>query len=97
MAFLKKRGNTWFAVWRENGAKIIKTTGIPVKGRKEEKLALAAAEAMEKTSKGQAMLHVALDAVKATAELNGISSSMPSIKDYLESFQPNGKLQNARN
>ena len=97
MAFLKKRGNTWFAVWRENGVKIIKTTGIPVKGRKEEKLALAAAEAMEKTSKGQAMLHVALDAVKATAELNGISSSMPSIKDYLESFQPNGKLQNARN
>ena len=97
MAFLKKRGNVWFAVWREKGAKITKSTGIPVKGRREEKLALAAAESMEKTAKGQATLHVALDAVKATAELNGISSTMPTIKGYLESFQPNGRQQNAIN
>lgn len=32
MAHLKQRGAVWFAVWEQDGKKVVKTTAIPVAG-----------------------------------------------------------------
>lgn len=97
MAFLKRRGNTWYAVWTQDGKRIIKTTGIEVRGKKEEKLALQTAAAMEAAAKGELQLTRALDSVRTAAESMGMTAAIPSVYDYLTQFKPAGGESNARN
>lgn len=95
MAYLKQRGNKWFAVWRENGKKIVKATGVEVKGRREEKFAQATADAMEQAAKNPNMLAAALDAVRAAASLGGLNTTLPTIECFLNNYKPGGGKRNA--
>lgn len=97
MAYLKQRGNNWYAVWKDGARKIVKATGIPVKGKKEERLALQTALAMEAAAKGTSSLTRALDAVRSAAEALGMSSTNPPIDEYLTQFKPAGGASNAQN
>ena len=96
MAYLKLRNNVWFAVWREGGKKVVRSTKVQAKGKKEQKLAQVTAEAMEAAAKG-GCLSKALQAVRAVAETMGIGGEVPSVHDYLTDFKPGGKEQNASN
>lgn len=97
MAHLKRRGNKWYAVWTQNSKRTIKATGIEVKGKKEERLALQTAIAMEAAAKGNLQLTRALDSVRTAAESMGIVTPIPLIQDYLTQFKPAGGESNARN
>ena len=91
MASLKKRNNTWYAVWYQNGKQIVRTTNVPAKGSKERKLAQNAADAMESLSKGNVAVSSAVDSLRKVAETIGLASTMPTVKEYLEVYQPSGK------
>lgn len=97
MAYLKQRGNKWYAVWEQNGKRITKATGISVKGRAEKKLALLTAEAMESTAKNTATLSAALNAVRKASETLGLGATIPTIHEYLMNHTPNGKQNNIKN
>ncbi|MBQ2869262.1 MAG: site-specific integrase [Akkermansia sp.] len=97
MAFLKKRGNKWYAAWYHNGKYIVKATGISIKGKKEEKLAQQAATAMEAAAKGNIQLSRALESVRAAAESLGMSESLPLIEDYFTNFSPASRDSNRSN
>ena len=97
MAYLKKRGNKWYAVWHDNGKAIVKATGIPVKGKKEEKLALQTAESMEAAAKGNISLSRALDAVRSVAQTIGMSNAVPITIDYFSNHKPVGGESNQLN
>lgn len=97
MAWLKQRGNIWYAVWLEHGVKQVKTTKIPVKGNKERKFAQATAAAMEAASKGTLMLSSALDAVRMAAEAAGLGKSVPTIEEYFTGFEPSDNEHYCRN
>jgi integrase len=97
MAFIKRRGNKWYAIWTQDGKRITKATGIEVRGKKEEKLAQQTAAAMEAAAKGNLQLTRALDSVRSAAEALGVVSANPIIQDYLTNFKPAGGESNARN
>jgi integrase len=97
MASIKLRKNTWYAVWIQNGKQVVRTTNVKAKGAKEKKLAQTAADAMEGAAKGNIAVSSAIDALRKVAESIGLSSSMPSIKEYLQDYKPGGKEANARN
>jgi len=102
MAYLKQRGNTWYACWKVSGTKIIKSTGIKVSASgtpsaKAKKLAQVTADAMEQAATGGVALAAALDAVRSAAEMAGMSRTLPSIRDYLLSFIPSSSSSNRAN
>lgn len=97
MAYLKKRGNKWYAAWYHNGKYIVKATGISVKGKKEEKLAQQTATAMEAAAKGNIQLSRALESVRAAAESLGMSGSLPLIEDYFNNYTPSSGDSNRSN
>lgn len=97
MAFIIQRKNRWFAVWRNEGRRVCKTTGIAVKGRAEKKLAQMTADAMEATAKQTTNLNNALDAVRKAADALDIKSRVPSIQDYFNNFEADGKKSNKKN
>lgn len=97
MASIKKRKTTWYAVWTQNGKQVCKTTNIKVKGEKEKKLAQNAADALERCAKGDISLAGAVDALRKIAEITTGVSSMPTVKEYMESYVPNGGAQNKSN
>lgn len=97
MAYLKRRGDKWFAVWRENGKKVVKATGVPVKGKREEKFAQATADAMEAAAKNSIMVGAALDAVRAAASMAGLAKQMPTIEEFLNNYVPGGQARNRAN
>lgn len=97
MASLKKRNNTWYAVWYQDGKNVIKTTGIHIKGAKEKKLAQQTADAMESVAKNEVPLAAALDSLRAAAELSGFQQAVPTIREYLLKYVPNGKESHASN
>ena len=97
MASLKKRNNTWYAVWYQNGKQIVRTTNVPVKGPKERKLAQNAADAMESLSKGNVAVSSAVNSLRKVAETIGLASTMPTVKEYLEDYKPSGKENNKSN
>ena len=97
MAYLKLRNNTWFAVWRDGGKKVVRSTKVKAKGKKEERLAQATADAMEAAAKGTDSLSRALAAVRAAANALGKGRVIPSVEGFLADFQPGGREHNARN
>lgn len=97
MASLKKRKNTWYAVWYDNGKTVTRTTGINVKGPKEKKLAQATADALEQSAKGNITLSSAIDSLRKMADTLGFGSQIPQVRDYLNDFKPYGSTSNAQN
>lgn len=97
MASLKKRNNTWYAVWYQNGKQIARTTNLPVKGPKERKLAQNAADAMESLAKGNVLVSSAVDSLRKVAESIGASPAMPTVKEYLQDYKPAGRENNQSN
>ena len=97
MAYLKQRTNTWFAVWYDNGKKIVRSTGVKVGKAAEKRLAQSTADAMEAAAKKTSAVDAALDAVRASAEMLGHRSYMPSIKEYLENYKAGGKPSSVSN
>lgn len=74
MAGIIKRRNTWFALWRENGQQVRKTTGVHVKPMPGDgactpaqlkKLAQITADSMEAAAKGAIAGPRAMEAVRA--------------------------------
>jgi integrase len=97
MASIKQRRNVWYAVWYSNGKQVTRTTGIPVKGPKEKKLAQNTADTMEQAANGNITVTSAVDALRKVAETLGMGKQMPIVRDYLTEYKPNGKESNERN
>lgn len=92
MAWTENRAGRkcYLACWKQNGKKIVKSTGIPigsgkVEQRKNKQIAQQVADSMEAAATGQ-NLDKALDAVRAAAESNGMCSKLPTIREYLASI-----------
>lgn len=91
MAGIYERNGSWIACWRQNGKKVRRATGILVKpqgmsAKKAEAEARRVADDMERSAKGAVPLDKVLDAVRSSAELAGMGSMMPSLREYLEAF-----------
>lgn len=91
----------YIACWKQDGKKIIKSTGIPigagkVEQRKNKQIADQVAAQMEAAAKGQ-NLDKALDAVRAVAELSGTVCKTPTVRDYLTSVPETGSESSAKN
>ncbi len=101
MAHLKKRNNTWFAVWSQNGKRVVKSTSVKVEGdlaaSKLKRLALSTAQSMEAAAKGSLTMDAALDAVRGAALQAGVISKMPTVLEYFSSYEPSGASQNVSN
>lgn len=97
MAYLKLRGNKWYAVWRDNGKKIVKATGIDAKSKKNEKLAQATADAMEAAAIGNVTLSRALEAVKLAADALGMGKPIPTVYEYFSNHKASGGYRNNLN
>lgn len=97
MAYLKLRGNKWYAVWTHNGKKVVKATGIDATTKANKKLAQATADAMEAAAVGSVTLNKALDAVRLAADALGMGKSIPTVHDYLSNYKPAGGVKNASN
>lgn len=93
MAWLHDRSGTWEARWKVNGKRFQKSTGIKVAGqsgmtpKQAKKLAQQAADSMELAAKGETPLAVAVDAVRAVADAQGIGGKTPAVREYLRDFQ----------
>lgn len=79
----------YIACWKQDGKKIVKSTGIPigsgkVEQRKNKLIAQQVAVSMEAAATGQ-NLDKALDAVRAVAESNGGAYKVPTVREYLAS------------
>ena len=78
MAFLKKRGNRWYACFFSGSVKIVKATGIPCQSAdaspsRLRKLAQAAAEEMERVAKGKTELSRAIESLRSLSRDMGLS------------------------
>lgn len=91
MAWLKKRGDMWYAIWNHNGKRAMKSTGISGDSAKSKRMAQTVADNMEASVKGTVSLNSALDAVRQAAEIHGFATTMPTIQEYCSNFKPNGK------
>ena len=88
MAYLKIRGKTYYAVWRQNGEKVCKTTGISVKSNivspsQSKRLAQEVADTMEKAALGEIVTHKAMAAVRSSSEKAGLVR-IPTTREWLE-------------
>lgn len=97
MASLRKRNNTWYAVWWQDGKQIVRTTNVQVKGAKEKKLAQSTADTMEQTAVGNISMAAAMDALRKVSTSLGMKSSIPTIVDYLEKYKPQGSESHCNN
>ncbi len=95
MAWIEERSgsNNYLACWKQNGKKIRKSTGVPVKGRdgmsarQAQKLAQEVADGMERLTKGQTTYLQAADALRSVAQASGMGGKMPTVREYLTDFQ----------
>lgn len=97
MASLRIRNNTFYAVWRQNGKQIVRTTNITVKGAKEKKMAQHTADTMEQAAIGNITMSSALDAIRNFSSSIGIKSQIPTVCDYLEKYKPQGSESHCNN
>lgn len=78
----------WFAIYRINGKKLCKTTGIQVNNkvagpRLLKKLAQEVAETIERAAKGEMLTHDAMEAVRKAGDSYGFSQ-IPTTREWLE-------------
>ena len=93
MAWIAKRGKVYEARWVLNGKQHRKSTGIKIAGgpgysaTQAKRMAQQAADSMEQLSTGGTPLNKALDAVRAVAEVQGITSNVPTVREYLKTIR----------
>lgn len=96
MAGLIERGNTYYAVFYQNGKQIRVSTKVHVKptvrdgqmtGRMLRQLAQQTADAMERGAKGEISTRQALQAVRAMMSL----SKLPKVEDYFAKYEKRAK------
>lgn len=87
MAYLKQRGNTFYAVWKKNGKKIVTNTGIKGTSAKNRNEAWKRAQIMESVAKGRISVEQGVDAVIAAAEAAGIAEKKPTIAEFYANFE----------
>lgn len=96
MAWLKIRKQTYYAIWKQKGKKVVATTGI--KATKANKnYAQVTADGMENVAKGKTPVEKAVEALRKTAEVMGMGTRMPTVKELLEEYTPSGGEKNAKN
>lgn len=88
MAHLKQRKKCWYAVWTQNGRRVVKSTKVAVGTANDKKLAQTVADAMQQASLGEVGIDAALDAVRNAAALAGHAKRLPSVREYLLGFKP---------
>lgn len=88
MAYLKQRKKCWYAVWMQNGRRVVKSTKVAVGTANEKKLAQTVADAMQQASLGEVGIDAALDAVRNAAALAGHARRLPSVREYLLAYKP---------
>ncbi|MBQ8517621.1 MAG: tyrosine-type recombinase/integrase [Akkermansia sp.] len=85
-----KRGNgrVWYAVWKVDGKNKFKSTDMPVAGNdsltpaQAKALARQIAYSLEAGAKGTPV-DKALDAVRAVAEVQGVATRVPTLREFL--------------
>ena len=87
----RKGRSCWVAVYKVDGKKMVKSTGVPLKqaGKTEKqlrKLAEDVAQGMEAAANKATPLHRIQDAVRMSAEHAGMGAKMPSVREYLQAF-----------
>lgn len=93
MAWIAKRGKVYEARWVVNGKQHRKSTGIKIAGgpgysaTQAKRMAQQAADSMEQLSAEVTPLNKALDAVRAVAEVQGVASSVPTVREYLATIR----------
>ena len=95
MAWIEERDGSknYMACWKQNGKKMRKSTGVPIKGKdgmtakQAQKLAQEVADSMERLSKGQTTYLQAADALRSVAQASGMGGKMPTVREYLTDFQ----------
>lgn len=97
MAWIKQRNKTWYAIWNQDGKRIVKSTGISGDSARNKRMAQSVADAMEVSAKGELSLNKALDSVRQAAEIHGFASTMPTIQEYFSNFKPTGKANHISN
>lgn len=104
MAWIEKRKGRkcWVACWKINGKKHVESTGVPLKQagttpKQLEKLAQAVADAREDAAKGNSTMQAIQDSIRKAAAKAGIGGKMPSVREYLASFQEQAGESTARN
>lgn len=98
MAYLKERAKKWYAVWRVNGCKVVKATGVAVKNTATKKMAQTIADALESAAKNTSTIDNAIDMVKTTAAALGFAqATRVSIYEFLNTYKAGGKEQSQRN
>ena len=88
MAHLKQRKKCWYAVWQENGRRVVKSTKVAVGTDNDKKLAQTVADAMQQASIGEVGIDAALDAVRNAAALAGHAKRLPSVREYMTTYRP---------
>ncbi len=102
MAGITIRGGTFYAVWRQDGKNICRSTGVQVKTAgitpaAAKKLARDAAHLMERTAKGMTAASAAMDALRRTAYASGAGAGMPSVESYLRGYQATAGAKTEQN
>lgn len=94
MAWTETRqgSSVYVACWKQNGKKIRKSTGVPIKSRdgltskQSAKLAQEVADNMERLAKGQTTYTQAADALRSVAQASGMGAKMPTVREYLTGY-----------
>ena len=87
MAFLKKRGNRWYACFFWHGTKVVKATGIPVQSEagapsRLKKLAMHIADNMERVANGKTELSRAVESIRSFARDTGFAGRGGTLQEY---------------
>lgn len=87
MAFLKKRGNRWYACFFRGGTKIVKATGIKCQSdsapaSRLKKLAQEIADNMERVAKGKTELSRAIESMRSLARDTGFMKRVGTMQEY---------------
>lgn len=105
MAWIEERDGSknYMACWKQNGKKMRKTTGVPIKGKdgmtaKQAKAyAQQVADSMERLAKGQTTYTSAADALRSVAQASGMGGKMPTVREYLTEFQGQAGAKTEKN
>lgn len=103
MAWIAKRGKVYEARWVVNGKQHRKSTGIKIAGSpgcsaaKAKIMAQQAADSIAQLSTGETPLNKALDAMRAVAEVQGVASNVPTVREYLASIRERRQDRSQKN
>lgn len=101
MAGIIKRGNAYYATWKQDGKTIQRSTGIKVKSpgispAQARQLARAQANEMENLARGRSVVSGAMDALRRMA-FSTVPGSMPTVKEWLDSYAGTASAKTEQN